>query len=149
MGDYKIDYQVHLHRDFEGTNYTEIGPGKFSGKYWQPGFIFISEDAFRMAGGIVARNVKEYDPWAHFDIHKRTGIGLITEWKTASSYVRTQPIDELWRTLGLYAPNDIALEHDKKEVNDHRTEIARMFTDLATETSRFLEQAEWICIIGI
>jgi len=32
----------------------EIGPGRYAGRHWQDGFLFVSEDAFGMAEGILA-----------------------------------------------------------------------------------------------
>ncbi len=51
--------------------YVEIGPGVYSGKHWQDGFLFVEEKAFLLAAGIVAKHFPDYD---HFSMNNLPNV---------------------------------------------------------------------------
>jgi hypothetical protein len=45
-----MDYAIRRNpRELDSTGYMEIGPGRYAGKHWQDGFVFVWEDAFAVA----------------------------------------------------------------------------------------------------
>ncbi|MFZ4396090.1 MAG: hypothetical protein ACOYOU_10745 [Kiritimatiellia bacterium] len=67
-----MDYQIRADsKELDPTGYMEIGPGRYNKKHWQPGFLFIWEDAFGMAEGIVTKHFPSYDHFGMNDISKK------------------------------------------------------------------------------
>ena len=57
-----MDYRVRRTKaELDSSGYMEIGPGQYSGKHWQDGFLFVWEDAFGMAEGIIVKHYPDYD----------------------------------------------------------------------------------------
>jgi hypothetical protein len=77
-----VDYRVRRETsELDSTGYVEIGPGKYDGTHSQDGFLFVWEDAFDMAEGIVAKHVPTYDHFSITDIPKEVGQKVIAEWR--------------------------------------------------------------------
>ena len=77
-----MDYRVRRAKsELESTGYIEIGPGKYSGEHWQDGFLFIWEDAFGMAEGILTKHFPKYDHFSMNYIPKDIGQKIVAEWR--------------------------------------------------------------------
>lgn len=90
----KSYYQIRTDpkaKELDSTGYMEIGPGRYNKKHWQPGFLFIWEDAFGMAEGIVTKHFPSYDHFGMNDISNKIGKEIITEWRTAASWECRNP----------------------------------------------------------
>lgn len=143
----RVDYLVRRDKaNLDSTGYVEIGPGKYVGKHWQGGFLFIWEDAFGMAEGIVAKHVPGYDHFSMTDIPKEVGHRVIAEWRDAAARLTEMTVEEAHKTLNLQASYRARLD---SEIQLHRTEIADMLRILAETCSQFYEQDEWICVLGM
>src|SRR3989304_3481557 len=69
-----MDYAVrHNPKNLESTGFIEIMPGRYTGKHWQDGAIFIWEDAFTIAEGIIQEYFPQYDHLAMNDIPRSAG----------------------------------------------------------------------------
>lgn len=142
-----MDYRVRRERrNLNSTSYIEIGPGKYSGKHWQDGFLFVWEDAFGMAEGIVAKHVPTYDHFSMNDIPKDVGHRLIAELRDAADRLPAMSIEEAYTVLNL---QPVYRERLGSELESHRAEIAQMLRDLADACSQFYEREEWVCILGL
>jgi hypothetical protein len=142
-----VDYRVRRETSqLNSTGYVEIGPGKYSGKHWQDGFLFVWEDAFGMAEGIVAKHVSSYDHFSTTDIPKDVGQRVIAEWRDAADRLSAMSPAQAHAALNLQAAYRERLD---AEVDLHRDDIANMLRDLADECSKFYEREEWICVLGI
>jgi hypothetical protein len=52
-----MDYRIRRSpQELESTGFMEICPWRFSEKYWQEGCLFVWEDSFNVAEGIVVRS---------------------------------------------------------------------------------------------
>ena len=52
-----MDYRIRRNpEELDSTGYVEIGPGEYSGHHWQKSFLFVWEDAFVHAEGIVRKH---------------------------------------------------------------------------------------------
>jgi hypothetical protein len=142
-----VDYRIRRDpSELDSTGYMEIGPGKYSGQHWQPGFLFLWEDAFGMAEGIVARHVPNYDHFSMTDVPKEVGQKIVAEWREAAQDLADMSAEEIRTALNLVATYHERLE---SEVDAHKAEIANMLRELADACSEFYERGDWVCILGM
>ncbi len=142
-----MDYEIRRNKDeLDSTGYMEIGPGKYSGKHWQEGFIFVWEDAFSMAEGIVMKYFKDYDHFGMNDIPKEIGISISSEWFKAAStlnYTSEEKYQELLNLDAVYR-NNMATE-----VSENKQSIIKMLNELAQSFEQFYQTEDWVCILGV
>ena len=124
----------------------EIGPGKYSGVHWQKGFLFVWEDAFGMAEGILAKYVPNYDHFSMTDIPKEVGRNVVIEWRNVADRLGRLSAAEASAALNLAASYRDGLEDD---VTVHKAEIANMLRELADACSEFYDRHDWVCILGM
>lgn len=138
-----------LNRDkslLEDTCFIEIGPGKYSGKHWQEGFVFVGEDAFGCAEGILQSHFSDYDHFGMNDIPKSTGLLIIAEWREASTKMERLESHEAAQLL---RPHSAALPGLVADISAHRKEIQALLNDLADELERLYRTDEWVCVLGM
>ena len=142
-----MDYLIR--RDpsaLDSTGYVEIGPGQYAGKHWQPGFVFVWEDAFGLAEGILRRHLPSYDHYDMNDVPREVGLPVCAEWRVAASQLPGWAPSEAVERLGL---NQVYLGGWEAELAAHGKEIARMLESLAEDVEGFYRQGDWVCILGI
>jgi hypothetical protein len=145
--DYRMDYRIRRSKgELDSTGYVEIAPGKYSGKHWQDGSLFIWGDAFGMAEGILAKHFPEYDHLAMNDIPKHVGTKVIAEWRDAARRIPTLPPGKAYDALNLRASYRERLD---EEFDRGRVEIAEMLELVALECDAFYQRGEWVCILGV
>ena len=142
-----MDYRVYRSTaELESTGYIELGPGRYTGKHWQRGFVFVWEDAFGMAEGILAKHFPAYDHFGMNDIPKEVALRIASEWREAAERLLGREADERPRLLKLHASFRVGLN---EEVRAHPLEISGMLRDLAEAVEGFAGQAAWITVLGI
>ena len=142
-----MDYAIRRNpRELDSTGYIEIGPGSYAGKHWQDGFIFVWEDAFGMAEGILSRHMPAYDHFGMNDIPRDIGLTVIADWRNAADFLGDLSPTEIHTALNLAASYHEQLE---SEIETHRVEIARLLRELADECEGFYRRSEWICVLGM
>jgi len=142
-----MDYLIRREAaDLDSTGYMEIGPGRYSGKHWQNEFLFVWEDAFEMAEGILAAYFPAYDHFSMNDIPKELGTKVIEEWQHAAMVLHRAAPAEAATLLRLVASYCTGLEI---EIADHRGAISAMLKELAAECKSFYETEEWVCVLGM
>jgi len=142
-----MDYLIRRNKgELDSTGYMEIGPGRYSGKHWQDGFLFVWEDAFGMAEGILAKHLPEYDHFGMNDIPKETGLKVIEEWERTANAITQSGPSEAAEMLNLAASYRSNLE---SEIVHNVKAIASMLRELSRECRRFYGGSEWICVLGM
>ena len=142
-----VDYRIRQKpEELDSTGYIEIGPGKYSGKHWQDGFLFVWGDAFGMAEGIITRHFPDYDHFAMNDIPKHSGRQITAEWRDAATRLHQMDPEQSHAALNLHASYPLDLD---KEMGSHKSEIATMLRSLAQECDEFYREEDWICILGM
>lgn len=142
-----MDYLIRRDAaELESTGYMEIGPGRYSGKHWQTGFLFVREDAFGMAEGILAVHFPAYDHFSMNDVPKEVGLKVIEAWKRAACALPSANPAEATALLQLDASYCTGLE---TEIADDRAAIASMLKELAAECRSFYEAEDWVCVLGM
>ena len=142
-----MDYRIRKDpSELDSTGYIEIGPGRYSGHHWQPGFLFVWEDAFGMAEGLIARHLPEYDHFGMNDIPRTTGLAIVAEWREAAAELPGLNDEAVHTRLSLDASYRTWAG---PEIAAHRPDIARLLGDLADECEVFYGQGEWICVLGM
>ena len=142
-----MDYRVRREKsELDSTGYMEVGPGKYSGKHWQEGFLFIWEDAFGMAEGVLAKHVPNYDHFSMTDVPKDAGLKVVAEWREIADRLADMSPQEVQGALKLAASYRDRLD---SEVVAHSAEIAGMLRELAAACGSFYEREDWVCILGM
>jgi hypothetical protein len=142
-----MDYTVHRSlEELERTDYIEIGPGKYSGKHWQDGFLFVSEYEFGMAEGIIAKHFTKYDHFAPNDIPKNMGQKITAEWAHVAALLDQMASGQIYNVLNL---DGSFLNYVDSDVESHKADIAGMLRSLAEACNAFYQQGDWICILGM
>ena len=144
-----MDYRIcKKTSELKGNGYIEIGPGKFSGKHWQDGFLFIREEKFGvMAEGIIINHLPEYDHFNWNNIPKDVGRKITTEWRNVSDQLNHMTIDNVQSSLNM--PTWYGRGRLEKEFVAHKAEIIEMLRELAERCDEFYDREDWICILGV
>ena len=142
-----VDFQIYEDpAQLDSTAFFEIGPGPYTNKHWQPGFIFVAEDAFSMAEGIVARHFPAYDHFAVNTMPKSVSTRIIAEWAHAAAQITNLEAKACARLLNFDAAYRYGLDDILQR---QRAEIARFLNDLASKCSRINADAESLCVLGM
>jgi hypothetical protein len=142
-----VDYRIRMDpAELDSTGYMEIGPGRYAGSHWQPGFLFVWEDTFGMAEGIVTRHLPEYDHFGVNDIPRATGLAVIAEWRAAAAELPNLNESAVHRRLNLDASYRMWIG---PEIARHRNEMVGLLRELADECEAFYGRGAWICVLGM
>lgn len=142
-----MNYAILQHaHELDSTCYMEIGPGRYSGKHWQGGFLFVWEDAFGMVEGILAKHLPEYDHFGTNDIPRAVGRAIIADWRDVAAKLAALSPAEAHAALNLDASYRVQLD---EELSSHREEIAQLLHRLADACEQFYSQNDWICVLGM
>jgi hypothetical protein len=140
-----MDYRIYRNKnELESTGYIEIGPGKYTGAHWQEGFLFVWEDAFGMAEGILAKHLPEYDHLSMNDLPRNIGRFVTAEWRDAARRLAGMSPKDVRRLLNLGASYGERLDD---EVIRHCANIAGLLSELADACDGFYERNEWVCVM--
>ncbi|MDH5178185.1 MAG: hypothetical protein OEZ39_00840 [Gammaproteobacteria bacterium] len=142
-----MDYQIRRKKsELDSTGYMEIGPGKYAGKHWQEGFLFVWEDAFGMAEGVVLKYFNSYDHFGMNEIPKDTGVLISAEWRKAADNLPAADASEYPSLLNLDAAYRSNLE---AEVSGNKQSISQLLIELADSLDEFYKTEDWVCILGM
>jgi hypothetical protein len=142
-----VDYRIRRDPgELDSTGYMEIGPGPYDGKHWQVGFIFVWEDAFGMAEGILAKHFPAYDHFSMNNVPKDQGSKVIEEWRCVAGRLADMSVSEVSTALNLAASYRSNLDSD---VATHTREISLMLRELADACHAFYERSESVCVLGM
>jgi hypothetical protein len=142
-----MDYQFRRNKaELDSTGYMEIGPGKYTGSHWQDGFVFIWEDAFGVAEGIVEMHFPSYDHLGMNDLPKEAVMKIISDWREVADRLPTLDRVDIQKEMNLVAPHFAGLA---SEIDSHRIEVSDFLRSLANECENFIQQNDWLCILGM
>ncbi len=142
-----MDYEIRKKTsELDSTGYMEIGPGKYSGKHWQDGFLFVWEDAFGMAEGIVMKYFKDYDHFGMNDIPKEVGTLISSEWFRVATLLETANPYEYQELLNL---DSVYRTYIETEVSENKEPITMLLLKLSNSFKQFYTSEDWVCILGM
>jgi hypothetical protein len=123
----------------------EIGPGRFSGRHWQPDFLFVAEDDFRLAEGILYKHFPNFD---HYDINEipdEAAYAIAREWAAASQHLSSAKAEAIGKLLHL----PLADADTISEITTHRIAVSNMLKELSSACAAMARDAGMICILGV
>ena len=142
-----MDYRIRrTPEELESTGFMEICPRKFSGTHWQRGCLFVWEDSFSVAEGIVARHLPTFDHMSPNDIPRTIGAAIVADWEAVAGRLPTLTPNEASAELHLAGGFH---ERFCEDFAENRLQVATLLRDLAQECRQFYAQSEWVCIIGV
>ena len=137
-------YLVHHTKDFDGTHFVEIGPGKYSGKHWQKGFLFVDDEDFTAAEGLIRKHLSKYDHYAMNDVTTDTAFDVIAEWRKAAKEL-------VFRKRAAFEILSLQFVSDsyKKDLENERLNVSNMLIELADSCEKFVHGKSCFCILGV
>ena len=142
-----MEYSVYRDpKTLDSTGYMEIGPGRYSGKHWQQGFLFVWEDAFSIAEGIFTRHFTDYDHFAMNDIPRDSGLAIASDLRYAAILLNTVDAKVAIELLSLpeWARADFSAELVK-----HRDDIQVMLNEIASTLEQAYQTDDYACVLGM
>lgn len=127
----------------------EIRPGKYPKyfrQHYQDGSIFIDEEAFTMATGILMNHYFEYNHFGPNDIPKNIGMKITTEWRDVANQLYYMSDSQVRNALNL---DSLERKWIDTVIASHKVEIIDMLRELADKCDEFYDQGDWVCILGI
>jgi hypothetical protein len=145
-----VDYLLRYHpEELDSTGYIEIGPGPYRGRHWQPGFVFVWEDAFTFAEGIIATHAREYDHFSMNDIPSPVACEIAMDWRRAADLLDRALLKQAGDALHLERAYHGATGETREQLETRAPEIATMLRKLAEAVERYAERAECVAVLGI
>lgn len=139
-----MEFRIHHSKDFDGTDFFEIGPAQYSGKHWVAGYMFIQEFDFSVAEQALNNHLPNYDHYAMNNVDENSGREIVTEWKSLATELTFEG-KPAWAILGL----ESEFEEYKTYLEENRTKISQMLAQLASECETFCTEASGFCILGL
>lgn len=131
----------------DSTAYMEIGPGKYAGKHWQPGFIFVSEAAFQAAEGLLLKSFPAYDHFSTNDIPLTEGASIAADLRAAAQALALASSSDDAAQL-LLIPQRLRLRFTSDFVGQ-RTQLSDMLDQLAAAFESGYRSQDHVCILGM
>jgi hypothetical protein len=161
-----MDYRIYESRsEFRGTNYIEIvrvarpqvRSGEEFGEIGQAGFLFIEEEAFFLADGIIAKHFEKYGHFGPNEIPKDIGQKITAEWDRVAALLGRMTTEQAYTALnlngafaGIYSGQIEAIRPEfVHEIDHHRADIARFLLSLAKACNAFYQAGDSIYIEGV
>jgi hypothetical protein len=142
-----MDYTVYRDANKLGsTGFIEIGVGNYSGRHWQEGFLFVWEDAFTIAEGIVARHHASYDHCGMNDIPRESGLAIAKDLRSAAAAVPTIDGPDAIRLLAL--PRWL-IESFLREFPEQRFQMQALLEAIASTLEQAYVAEDYACILGV
>ena len=142
-----MEYTVHRYPNaLNSTGYMEIGPGKYSGQHWQSGFLFVWEDAFTLAEGIVQKHFAAYDHFGTNDIPKDSGLAIASDLRSAAQSLNFADATEAAQVL--FVPSWLT-DGFASELANHRSQMQAMLRAVADELEHAYDAGEFACVLGM
>lgn len=141
-----MDYRIRRAKsDLEGTGYIEIAAGQHAGARRQDGSLFVSEDAFAVVDGVIARHFPSYDRAAPNDIPKDVGSRIAAEWREIAEWLPVMRADEA--RVALNVATSFGAGFDGELARD-RAAVVDFLRGLADGCDDFYSRDEWLCVLG-
>ena len=145
-----MDFVVrHRPEELESTGYMELGPGPYRGRHWQSGFLFVWEDAFAYAEGIVASHFPAYDHFEMNELPSAVAQAVAADWRRAATLLARGRVSEGVEVLALERVFPGAAEALGQDLVAQQSQIVAMLTELADGVERFASRAASVCILGM
>lgn len=128
------------------TSVIEVGPGRYSGKHYQTGFVFIDEDAFIYAEASIRKHFSAYDHYDMNDITRQIGEAILQDWRVVAKKILLIQKCDLKDELPRFSE-----VHECREVlwDKERNNIAKMLNELADFVEDVLKDNMYFCILGL
>jgi len=142
-----LEYNLYKSKeDLESTAYLEIGPGPYTGKHWQKGYTFISEQSFIFIEGIIEKYFPEYDHYDMNNIPKGAIEKIIKNLEDVSENIPEMDYQEIENALGL--KNSFGSKHES-EIMENKEDIRKFIKNVYLDLKLHTINADEICILGI
>jgi hypothetical protein len=141
MMDFRVYREPHVWG--HSTAFIEICPGRYTGVHFRKGCLFVDEDAFIYAEGILRKHFPAYDPYDMQDIPKEVWHAIAADWASAADGLTCLSALEAMRRLGLKWPLD------PDEWSQHSQPVSAMLRALAQESLALGASEDWICVLGV
>lgn len=130
----------------ESSAYMEIGAGKYSGKHWQDGFIFVSDDTFPLLQSIIERHFPEYGHYRMNDVPRESGLAIASDLRIASQALGDTNQKDALELSVLFHGQSRWVE---RVLVHHREEVQNMLDEVAATLEQAYVANDYSCILGM
>src|SRR5262245_28844859 len=89
--------------ELRGTCYIEFLPGKYAGRCWNDGSVFLDEEVFGLIEPKIIAQVPEFDHYAFIEIQGEVWNQIIRDLRDLSERLKSaQSIDDLAAEIGFF-----------------------------------------------
>jgi hypothetical protein len=138
------DYDFKSLAELDDSGFVEIACGKHT-KRWKKDSIYLDEDAFVVAGGIIR---KYYPKFFHYgdelDVSKVKGRKLVSDWHRASKELKEPEVDPF---VAVNLDSAFFREVQGRNMKRNRARIANFLKKLADTCEGLLEKDSWFSIV--
>lgn len=126
----------------------EVLPGKYSGKCWNDGSIYFTEEAFACIEPSIEQEYPEYDPYAFNDIPRDIWWRIIERLEKVIALLDEKPqMDLLKEHIRFFFADS---EQDFRQNDEQNLEMLRdMLTEFVAWTKEQLKHHDYISVLGI
>jgi hypothetical protein len=134
--------------NLEGTAYIELLPGKYTGKCWNKGSLFLDEATFGFFEKMIERNLPEYDHYAFTEISSARWQPIIVRLKSLAEELSSAEAPKDIPTDVHFYFNDTE-QRFKKDFKVNTQLLEQVATELACWLEVTLRQHESVTILGL
>lgn len=140
-----MDYRIRRAKsELASGTYVAITAGKHE-RTSNGEALFVTEDAFGVVEGVIARHFESYDRAAVNDIPKDIGSRIVAEWREVAEWLPVLKPDEARVALNVATYFGAAFDAD---LTSHRAALIELLRGLADGCDDFYSRGEWICVLG-
>jgi hypothetical protein len=133
--------------DLEGTAYIELLPGKYTGKCWNKGSLFLDEAMFGFFEKIVERSLPEYDHYAFTEVSSTRWQPIIVRFKSLAEELSSAEASKDIPTDVHFYLKDTE-QRFKKDFKLNTKLLEQVATELADWLEVTLRHHESVTILG-
>jgi hypothetical protein len=138
-----VDYRIRRAKsDLTSNSYVAIAAGQNEGAS-RGEALFVTEDAFGVVEGVIARHFESYDRAAVNEIPKEVGTRIVAEWRDVAEWLPVLKADEARVALNVATWFGAGFD---AELENQRADVIALLRGLAAGCDDFYSRNEWICV---
>jgi hypothetical protein len=132
----------------EGTAFIELLPGRYNGKCWNDGSLFLDEETFGFFEDVVLKEAPDYDHYAFTEISRLKWLRIAARLRAFASELR---VVAKWQDL----PHDMHFiflgteARFAENLEENSRALAGVATEIAAWAERVLKEQDAITVLGL
>lgn len=138
-----MDHRIRRAKsDLTSNGYIAITAGKHE-RASSDEALLVTEDAFGVVEGVIARHFDSYDRAAVNEIPRDVGSRIVAEWRDVAEWLPVLKADEARVALNVATWFGAGFD---AELTNERANLIALLRGLADGCDDFYSRADWICV---